>query len=58
MSFTFNELWKNFPRDNEKVFVRAKCQNKQPAYTKPFENYCAVYLSEALIKSGINTSNA
>ncbi len=51
----FNVLWKNFP---EKSSIRAKCQNKQKTSSSPFGNYCAINLSEALIKSGVSTAGS
>jgi len=49
---TFNNLWDNFP---DKNVIKAACQNKQPKSIRPFENYCAISLSDALIRSGIST---
>ena len=51
----FNVLWKNFPAKNS---MKAKCQNKQKKSSSPFGNYCAINLSEALIKSGVSTAGA
>ena len=51
----FNELWNNFP---EKNLIRARCQNKQASSSSPFSNYCAINLSDALIKTGISTIGA
>jgi len=51
----FNELWKSFP---EKNLIRARCQNKQPKSSSPFGNYCAINLSDALIKTGVSTVGA
>lgn len=51
----FNTLWNNFP---DKSVMKASCQNKQPTSTSPFGNYCAILLSEALIKSGVSTQGA
>lgn len=51
----FNELWKNFP---EKSLIKARCQNKQATSSSPFRNYCAINLSDALIKSGVSTVGA
>ena len=50
----FRKLWNDFP---DKIAIKAKCQNKQPKSTKPFSDYCAIMLSETLIKSGVSTSN-
>ncbi len=47
----FETLWKNFP---DKAVVKNLCQNKQPAKSTPFDNYCAILLSECFIKSGID----
>nr|WP_302622054.1 type VI secretion system amidase effector protein Tae4 [Marinomonas spartinae] len=35
--------------------MKAKCQNKQETGSRPFGNYCAIMLSDALIKSGVST---
>ncbi|NHH89613.1 type VI secretion system amidase effector protein Tae4 [Pseudoalteromonas sp. MB47] len=51
----FNDLWENFP---EKELIRARCQNKQTNSSSPFGNYCAINLSDALIKSGVSTAGA
>lgn len=51
---TFEKLWKNFP---SKTIIKTKCTNKQPTTNKPFTDYCAIMLSDCLIKSGINTSS-
>jgi hypothetical protein len=51
----FNQLWNNFP---DKNLMTLKCQNKQDDGSKPFGNYCAILLSESLIKSGVVTNNA
>ncbi len=48
----FKELWDNYP---DKNLMKAKCQNKQKNGSTPFSNYCAIMLSEALIKSGVST---
>ncbi|WP_233152949.1 T6SS effector amidase Tae4 family protein [Motiliproteus sp. MSK22-1] len=52
---TFDKLWNNFP---DKTLIKARCQNKQATSTRPFGNYCAISLSDALIKSGISTSGS
>ncbi len=49
---TFEQLWANFP---DKSKMKEQCQNKQADGSKPFGNYCAILLSEALIKSGVST---
>ena len=51
----FNTIWNNFP---DKSVMKASCQNKQPKGSTPFGNYCAILLSDALIKSGISTQGA
>ena len=53
----FKELWGNYP---DKNIIKARCQNKQESGSRPFGNYCAIMLSDALIKSGVSTvgSNA
>ena len=47
----FKTLWNNYPN---KSILAAKCFNKQSDGSKPFSDYCAIMLSECLIKSGIN----
>jgi len=49
----FSTLWKNFP---EKAKIEIECYNKQPTGSAPFDNYCAILLSECFIKSGIDLS--
>jgi hypothetical protein len=49
----FENLWKNFP---DTAQVKSQCQNRQPTKTTPFDNYCAILLSECFIKSGIDLS--
>ena len=51
---SFNTLWDNFP-DKEKL--KSVCTNKQKAGNEPFDNYCAILLSECFIKSGIDTNS-
>ena len=51
----FDTIWNNFP---DKSVMKASCQNKQATGSSPFGNYCAILLSEALIKSGISTQGA
>ena len=53
----FKELWGDYP---DKNIIKARCQNKQESGSRPFGNYCAIMLSDALIKSGVSTvgSNA
>ncbi|MFC4258560.1 type VI secretion system amidase effector protein Tae4 [Marinobacter lacisalsi] len=50
----FSKLWSDFP---EKSVIKAKCQNQQASSSRPFGNYCAILLSEALIRSGLSTNN-
>ena len=50
----FKTLWNNFP--NKKSLSR-KCFNMQKDSSKPFGNYCAIMMSECLIKSNINISS-
>lgn len=50
----FENLWKNFPN---KETVKKSCTNKQKGSNKPFDNYCAILLSECLLRSGITISN-
>ncbi len=47
----FETLWKNFP-DKDKL--KKTCFNKQPTSSKPFSDYCAIMLSDCLIKSGVD----
>jgi len=49
----FEKLWNNFP---DEVKVKKACINKQKDSQKPFENYCAILLSECFIKSGVDLS--
>jgi hypothetical protein len=49
----FETLWKNFP---DKEIIKAQCTNKQKDSNKPFEDYCAIMLSDCFIKSGIDLS--
>jgi hypothetical protein len=52
----FSKLWNDFPKKN---VMRARCQNKQSSTSSsPFGNYCAIMLSDALIKSGVSTNSA
>ncbi|CCN80767.1 Conserved hypothetical protein [Vibrio nigripulchritudo SFn27] len=51
----FKELWDKFPDGD---IMRGRCQNKQPNGTRPFDNYCAILLSEAFIRTGISTKSA
>ena len=47
----FKTLWNNYP---DKRLLSSKCFNKQKDSSKPFSDYCAIMLSECLIKSGIS----
>ena len=49
----FKTLWDNFP-DKDKMKVA--CRNKQKMSNQPFDNYCAILLSECFIRSGIDTN--
>ncbi len=49
----FDDLWKNFP---QKEVVKHKCRNKQSTSNVPFDNYCAILLTECFIRSGIDFS--
>lgn len=51
----FESLWRSFP---EKKMLQGKCRNKQAESSAPFDNYCAILLSEALIKCGVSTAGA
>ena len=46
-------LWKNYP---DKDWMMAKCRNKQADAEEAFSDYCAILLSECLIRSGANIS--
>lgn len=50
---SFDTLWKNYP---EKESIKARCTNKQKDSNKPFEDYCAIMLSECFIRSGVDLS--
>lgn len=50
---SFDNLWKNFP-DKDKIMT--KCRNKQKNSNDPFDNYCAIMLSECFLQSGIDLS--
>jgi hypothetical protein len=50
---SFDNLWKNYP-DKEKIMTQ--CRNKQKNSNDPFDNYCAIMLSECFIQSGIDLS--
>ncbi|WP_432455877.1 type VI secretion system amidase effector protein Tae4 [Agarivorans sp. QJM3NY_29] len=52
---SFDTIWKSFP---DKSLIKARCQNKQATSSKPFGNYCAIMLSDALIKAGVSTANS
>lgn len=47
----FKTLWDNFPDSDT---VSAKCFNKQAKSSKPFDNYCAILLSECFINAGVS----
>ena len=49
----FETLWKNFP-DQDKL--KKVCFNRQATSSEPFSDYCAISLSECLIKSGVDVS--
>ena len=51
----FKQLWNYFPKKSE---IQGKCRNKQPDSSKPFKDYCAILMSEALIRSGVSTTGA
>ncbi|MCB1915969.1 MAG: hypothetical protein KDG52_09660 [Rhodocyclaceae bacterium] len=46
----FKTLWDNFP---DKDAVAGRCFNKQKGGQQPFDNYCAILLSECLVRSGM-----
>lgn len=45
--------WTNFPEKNK---VKKTCTIKQNTSNDPFDNYCAILLSECFIRSGIDTN--
>jgi hypothetical protein len=47
----FKTLWDNYP---DPADIKARCQNKQSGGSTPFENYCAILMSECLTKSGVD----
>ena len=51
----FKTLWDNFPDADA---VKARCFNKQNSGGSPFDDYCAILLSECFIKSGISLNEA
>lgn len=50
----FKMLWKNYPN---KQVLSSTCFNKQKDSSEPFSDYCAILLSECLIKSGISIAS-
>ena len=54
---TFNVLWENYPRGSAYTSIKARCYNKQPTYSEPFDNYCAIKMCECLVNSSINVSS-
>lgn len=50
---SFETLWKNFPDKDE---MKKVCTNKQAGSNTPFDNYCAILLSECFNKSGIDVT--
>jgi len=49
----FVHLWKNFPKKEE---LSSTCRNKQEKSDKPFDDYCAILLSECFNRSGVQIS--
>lgn len=49
----FKTLWDNYPNGDE---IKTKCLNKQRDEIKPFDDYCAIRMSECFTKSGIDMS--
>lgn len=49
----FAQLWKNFPKKED---VAATCSNRQKDSNKPFDDYCAIMLSECLNRSSVFVS--
>lgn len=52
---TFKTLWDKYPDSGS---IKKLCVNKQKSSQSPFENYCAISLSECFIQSGINVERA
>lgn len=52
-SVKFDKMWNNFP---DKAKMKTACVNKQHDGQKPFSNYCAILLSECLLRSGVDLS--
>lgn len=50
----FKTLWMNYPEADK---LKEKCFNKQKDSERPFANYCAILMSECLIRSGIFVNN-
>lgn len=50
----FKKLWSNYPN---KESIKKTCTNKQKDSNKPFSDYCAIMLSDCLIKSGVDISS-
>ncbi|WP_444904062.1 type VI secretion system amidase effector protein Tae4 [Microbulbifer sp. CnH-101-E] len=46
---TFEKLWNSYP---QKDVIKQTCYNRQETISAPFSDYCAIMLSEALIKAG------
>ncbi len=46
----FERLWNSYPQED---VIKQICYNKQDTTTAPFSDYCAIMLSEALIKAGV-----
>lgn len=46
----FETLWNGYP---DKDVIKESCYNRQDTSAKPFSDYCAIMLSEALLKSGV-----
>ncbi len=51
---SFDTLWKNYP---DKEIIKSQCTNKQKDSNKPFTDYCAIMLSECLVRSGVDLSH-
>ncbi|MCI0507978.1 MAG: type VI secretion system amidase effector protein Tae4 [Gammaproteobacteria bacterium] len=50
---SFDALWKNYPT---KENIKSQCTNKQKASNEPFNDYCAIMLSDCVIRSGVDIS--
>ena len=47
----FKALWDGFPNVDT---IKARCFNKQAKSSSPFDNYCAILLSDCFITAGVS----